>query len=74
MSSSSTQDDHAVEKFYEQMDSVLKVVPKKDNLMIGHWSAKVGPDEYQQRTGTVDKFCRGEQRLKIHPTNYPSSS
>ena len=54
-------DDNEVEEFYEQIDYIIKEVPKKDILVVqGDWNAKVGPDTYNDWRGTVGKFGLGE--------------
>ena len=53
--------DDNLEKFYEEIERVIKRTPRKDILIImGDWNAKVGPDAYQQWPGTVGKFGWGE--------------
>ena len=55
-----------VEWFYEDLQDLLKLTPKKDVLfMIGDWNAKVGS---QETPGVIDKFGLGmrneaEQRI-----------
>ncbi|XP_076452247.1 uncharacterized protein LOC143287892 [Babylonia areolata] len=47
-------DDEETEEFYEQIDSIIATVPKKDMLIVqGDWNAKVGPDAYQNWAGTT---------------------
>ena len=42
------------EQFYQQLDGNITKTPKKDILVVqGDWNAKVGPDTYQHRAGTV---------------------
>ncbi|XP_076436542.1 uncharacterized protein LOC143276040 [Babylonia areolata] len=54
-------DDEETEEFYEQIDSIIATVPKKDMLIVqGDWNAKVGPDAYQNWAGTTGKFGIGE--------------
>ena len=54
-------EDEEVEAFYEQLDRLLKGIPKKDvTVVMGDWNAKVGPDAYQHWAGTVGKFGWGE--------------
>ena len=46
-----------VEQFYEDLQELLELTPKKDILfIIGDWNAKVGSQEIPGLTG---KFCRG---------------
>ena len=48
-----------VEKFYEDLQDLLKLIPKKDVLfIIEDWNAKVGSQEIP---GVADKFGLGEQ-------------
>ena len=55
-----------VERFYEDLQDLLELTPKKDVLfIIGHWNAKVGS---QETPGVPGKFGLGirneaEQRL-----------
>ena len=43
-----------VERFYEDLQDLLELTPKKDVLfIIGDWNAKVGSQEI---TGVTDKF------------------
>ena len=55
-----------VEQFYEDLQDLLELTPKKDVLfIIGDWNAKVGS---QETSGVTGKFGRGvqneiEQRL-----------
>ena len=45
--------------FYEDLQDLLEVIPKKDVLfIIGDWNAKVGSQEI---TGVTDKFGLGAQ-------------
>ena len=53
-------DEEELEVFYEQLDSNIALVPKKDILIVqGDWNAKVGPDAHQDWAGTVGKFGIG---------------
>ena len=46
-----------VERFYEDLQDLLKLIPQKDVLfIIGDWNAKVGSQEIPGVTG---KFCLG---------------
>ena len=48
-----------VERFYEDLQDLLELKPKKDVLFItGDWNAKV---ESQEIPGVTDKFGLGEQ-------------
>ena len=51
-----------VESFYEDLQDLLEVTPKKDVLfIIGDWNAKVGT---QETPGVTRKFCTLEYRMK----------
>ena len=55
-----------VEKFYEDLQDLLELTPKKDVLfIIGDWNAKVGNQEIPGVTGTFDLGIQNEagQRL-----------
>ena len=46
-----------IERFYEDLQDLLELIPKKDVLfIIGDWNAKVGSQEIPGVTG---KFCLG---------------
>ena len=46
-----------VERFYEDLQDLLELIPKKDVLfIIGDWNAKVGS---QETPGVTGKFCLG---------------
>ena len=48
-----------VERFYEDLQDLLELTPKKDVLfIIGDWNAKVGS---QETPGVTGKFCLGVQ-------------
>ena len=48
-----------VEQFYEDLQDLLELTPKKDVLfIIGHWNAKVGS---QETPGVTSKFGLGVQ-------------
>ena len=48
-----------VEWFYEDLQDLLELTPKKDVLfIIGDWNAKVGS---QETLGVTGKFCPGTQ-------------
>ena len=45
-------DDDDVEECYEQLESTVKEIPRKDLLIIqGDWNGKVGPDACELGTG-----------------------
>ena len=55
-----------VEQFYEDLEDLLELTPKKDVLfIIGDWNAKVGSQETPGITGTFGLGIRNEagQRL-----------
>ena len=54
-----------VEWFYEDLQDLLEVTPKKDVLIIGDWNAKVGSQETPGVTGKFGLGMRNEagQRL-----------
>ena len=45
-----------VERFYEDLQDLLELAPKKDVLIIEHWNAKVGS---QETPGVRGKFGLG---------------
>ena len=48
-----------VERFYEDLQDLLELTPKKDILyVVGDWNAKVGS---QETPGVTGKFCLGVQ-------------
>ena len=55
-----------VERFYEDIQDLLDLTPKKDGLfIIGNWNAKV---ESQEAPGVTGKFClgvRNEARQRV---------
>ena len=55
-----------VERFYEDLQDLLELIPKKDIIfIIGDWNAKVGSQETPGLTGKFDLGMRNEagQRL-----------
>ena len=51
-----------VERFYEDLQDLLDLTPKKDILfIIGDWNAKVGSQETPGVTGTFGLECRMKQ-------------
>ena len=59
-----------VERFYEDLQELLELTPKKDVLfIIGDWNAKVGSQETPGVTGTFGLGMRNEagQRLIEFP-------
>ena len=56
---SSNAEEAEVEQFYEDLQDLLELTPKKDVLfIIGHWNAKVGS---QETPGVTSKFGLGVQ-------------
>ena len=54
---SSNTEEAEVEKFYEDLQDLLELIPKKDVLfMTGDWNAKVGS---QETSGVTGKFGLG---------------
>ena len=66
----SNSEETEVERFYEDLQDLLELTPKKDVLfIIGDWNAKVGSQEIP---GVTDKFGLGVQneagqRLIVSP-------
>ena len=57
----SDHEDVELERFHEQLDSIVTQTPKKYILVVrGDWNAKVGPNAYQHWAGTVGTFGTGE--------------
>ena len=59
-----------VERFYEDLQGLLELTPKKDVLfIIGDWNAKVGSQETPGVTGKVGFGMQNEtwQRLRVLP-------
>ena len=53
--STSTAEEAEVERFYEELQDLLELTPKKDILFtIGDWNAKVGSQETPGVTGKFD--------------------
>ena len=60
MPSTSNVEEAEVERFYEDLQDLLELTPKKDVLfMIGEWNAKVGS---QETPGVTGKFGLGVQK------------
>ena len=60
MPQSNTEEDE-VEQFYEDLQDLLELVPKKDVLFtIGDWNAKVGSQETPGVTGKCGLGIRNE--------------
>ena len=59
-----------VEQFYEDLQDLLELTPKKDDLfIIGDWNEKVGSQEIPGVTGKFDLRVQNEagQRLTVLP-------
>ena len=55
-----------VEPFYENLQDLLELTPKKDVLfIIGGWNAKVGSQETPGVTGKFDRGVRNEARQRL---------
>ena len=55
-----------VEKFYEDLQDLLKLIPKKDVLFItGDWTAKVGSQEIPGVTGKSGLGVQNEARQRL---------
>ena len=53
--------DHTLIMFYEDLQDLLELTPKKDVFfIIGHWNAKVGS---QETPGVTGKFGLGVQNV-----------
>ena len=66
-----------VEQFYEDLQSLLELTPKKDVLfIIGDWNAKVGSQETPGVTGTFGLGFQNEaeQRLIVLPREHTGHS
>ena len=62
-----------VERFYEDLQDLLELTPKKDVLfIIGDWHAKVGSQEIPGVTGTFVLGAQNEagQRLTVLPREH----
>ena len=66
-----------VERFYEDLQDLLELTPKKDALfIIGDWNAKVGSQETSGVTGKFGLEIRNEagQRLIVLPREHTGPS
>ena len=53
--------DELVEIFYDDLEKLLKNVPRKDVLIVqGDWNAKIGADAFANWKGTIGRFGLGE--------------
>ena len=62
-----------VERFYEDLQDLLELTPKKDVLFtIGDWNAKVGSQEIPRVTGKFGLGVQNEggQRLTVLPREH----
>ena len=65
MPQSNTEEDE-VEQFYEDLQDLLELVPKKDVLFtIGDWNAKVGSQETPEVTGKFGLGICNEARQRL---------
>ena len=66
-----------VEQFYEDLQDLLELSPKKDVLfIIGDWNEKVGSQEIPGVTGKFGRGARNEagQRLTVLPRQHTGHS
>ena len=55
-----------VERFYEDLQDLLELTPKKDVLfIIGDWNAKVGSQEIPGETGKFEVGVQNEAGQKL---------
>ena len=54
-----------VERFYEGLQNLLELTPKKDVLIIGDWNAKVGSQEIPEVTGKFGLRVQNEAGQRI---------
>ena len=62
-----------VEQFYEDLQDILELIPKKDVLfIIGDWNAKVGSQEIPGVTGKFGPGVQNEagQKLTVLPREH----
>ena len=63
---SSNAEEAEVERFYEDLQELLELTPKKDVLfIIGDWNAKVGSQETPGVTGKFGLGMRNEARQRL---------
>ena len=67
-----------VERFYEDLQDLLELTPKKDVIfIIGNWNAKI---RSQEIPGVTGKFCLGVQNeagqrlIRVLPREHTSHS
>ena len=64
--STSDTEEAEVERFYEDLQDLLELTPKKDVLfIIGHWNAKAGSQETPGVTGKFGLGIRNEAGLRL---------
>ena len=62
----STAKEAEVEQFYENLQDLLELMPKKDVLfIIGDWNAKVGSQETPGVTGKFGLSVQNEARQRL---------
>lgn len=62
-------EDSEVQDFYDQLQAILDKIPKKDNIVQGDWSAKVGEDAYtNQKDGVNSETNHRGLKLGSHQT------
>ena len=52
--------EHLVEDIFEQLESIIKEIPRKNLVTQADWNANVGPGAYEKWSGTVGCFEVGE--------------
>ena len=63
---SSNAEEAEVERFYEDLQDLLELIPKKDILfIIGYWNAKVGSQELPGVTGKFGLGVQNEAGQKV---------
>ena len=62
-----------VERFYEDLQDLLELTPKKDVLfIIGDWNAKVGSQELPAETGKFGLGVQNEEKQRL--TEFPQEN
>ena len=62
----SNSEEAEVERFYEDLQNLLELTPKKDILfIIGYWNAKVGSQEIPGITGKFGLGVQNEARQRL---------
>ena len=63
---SSNAEEAEVERFYEDLQDLLELIPKKDILfIIGYWNAKVGSQELPGVTGKLGLGVQIEAGIRL---------